>query len=211
MILTDLFWLTIAFLMGSVPTAYLAGKYARSIDIRQHGSGNMGATNVFRVMGKGWGSAVLAIDIAKGWFATACLATISGAFPGLSQPLVQLFFGAAAIAGHTWTPWLGFKGGKGMAASAGALLGIFPHATLAAIAVWGFCFFTTGYVSLSSIIAALAYPVLLAAFYRHTESFTAIFISSVILVALLVYNHRSNIGRLRRGEEHRVRFGRKKE
>jgi len=203
------FWLAVAFLIGSVPTAYLAAKAARGIDIRRHGSGNVGAANIFRVMGKGWGTAVLIIDILKGCVATAILANLSGAPEGLSQPLSQLFFGAAAVSGHTWTPWLGLKGGKGIATSAGALLGIFPLATGLALLIWCALFLLTGYVSLASMIAAAAYPLLLLLGYRKTESFASIFITSLILVTLLIYNHRANLARLRRGEEPRVQFKRK--
>ncbi len=203
------FWLVLAFLAGSIPTGYLVAKKARGLDIREHGSGNVGATNVFRVAGKGWGSFVLAADFLKGLIATALLAPLSHAFPELSRPLVQIFFGAAAIMGHTWTPWLGFKGGKGIATSAGALLGIFPLATVLALSVWTVCFLSSGYVSLSSIIAALSFPVLLLLFYRDIEGFGAIFAVSVVLVGLLVFNHRSNLSRIRSGTESRVHFGKK--
>lgn len=205
------FWLALAFLAGSIPTGYLVVKKVRGLDIREHGSGNVGATNVFRVAGRGWGSAVLAIDMFKGWLASFVLAPASHAFPELSPSLVQIFFGAAAIAGHTWTPWLGFKGGKGIATSAGTLLGIFPLATVLALSIWTVCFLSSGYVSLSSIIAALGFPVLLLLFYRNIEGFGAILVTSIVLVGLLVFNHRSNLSRILSGTESRVRFGKKKD
>lgn len=203
----NIIWILIAYLIGSIPTAYLVAKRVRRIDIREHGSGNVGATNVFRVVGKGWGSAVLAIDVFKGWFVTAMLASAARAFPDLSPELRQFLFGAAATIGHTWTPWLRLKGGKGIATSAGALLGIFPFATLVALVIWSACFLIGRYVSLASIIAAGSFPILLLIFYSHMESFATIFLIALLLVGLLIYNHRANMSRLRRGEEPRVNLG----
>ena len=208
--LPNLVWLVIAYLIGSIPTGYLVAKQVRGIDIREHGSGNVGATNVFRVIGKKWGALVLAIDILKGWIVTTLVARTTGVFPELSISLKQLLFGAAAISGHTWTPWLGLKGGKGVAASLGALLGIFPAATVLVLGIWAICFIIWRYVSLASMIAALCYPVLLLLFYREIQSFPLIFLISLLLVALLIYNHRSNISRLKRGEELRFNFGKDK-
>ncbi len=202
----NIIWIIVAYLIGSIPTGYLVAEHVKGIDIREHGSGNVGATNVFRIMGKKWGSFVLIIDILKGLIATALLAPTSDAFPEISIPLKQFLFGAAAIAGHTWTPWLGLKGGKGIATSAGALIGIFPFATVLAILIWGSCFLIWGYVSLASIVAAATFPILLIIFHRHMVSFPEIFLITLALVALLIYNHRANIGRLRRGEEPRVNF-----
>src|SRR3989338_4811263 len=99
---SNLLWILVAYLIGSIPTGYLVAQRVRGIDIRKHGSGNVGATNVFRVAGKGWGTAVLAFDILKGWVVTAMLAPTSGVFIQLSPALKQFLFGAAAIAGHTW-------------------------------------------------------------------------------------------------------------
>lgn len=203
----NIVWIVVAYLIGSIPTAYLVAKRVRGIDIREYGSGNVGATNVFRTAGKGWGSLVLVIDILKGWTATALLAPTSNAFPEISIPLKQFLFGAAAIAGHTWTPWLGLKGGKGIATSAGALVGIFPFATVFTILIWASCFLIWRYVSLASIVAAVTFPLLLFIFHRHMESFPEIFLISLALVLLLIYNHRANIERLKQGTEHRVHFG----
>ena len=208
--LISVVWIVIAYLIGSLPTAYLITKRVRGIDIRQHGSGNVGATNVFRVVGKGWGSTVLVLDILKGWVVTAVLAPTSGAFMELSPVLRQFIFGAAAIAGHTWTPWLKLRGGKGIATAAGALLGTFPLATWITLLIWGICFLIWRYVSLASIIASAIFPLLVIIFYREVESFPAILTIAVLLAALLIYNHRTNISRLRRGEEPRVNlFGAK--
>jgi glycerol-3-phosphate acyltransferase PlsY len=206
-IAADLLWLLIAYLIGSIPTAYLIGKQIRGIDIREHGSGNVGATNAFRVLGKGWGTLVLVIDILKGWAVTAILAPTSGTFPELSFSLRQIFFAAAAILGHTWSPWLKLKGGKGIAVSAGALLGIFPLATVIGTLVWAVTFAVWRYVSLASIVAAACYPFLLLLFHRQLESFAPIFVISSVLAGLLIYNHRANIERIKRGDEPRVPLG----
>ncbi|MBI4372877.1 MAG: glycerol-3-phosphate 1-O-acyltransferase PlsY [Candidatus Omnitrophica bacterium] len=207
--LPNAIWLMIAYLVGSIPTGYLVAKQVRGIDIREHGSGNVGATNVFRIAGKTWGFAVLFMDILKGWVVTALLAPSSDAFGNLDLTLRQILFGAAAIAGHTWTPWLRLRGGKGVATSAGALIGIFPFATVIVLIVWAICFGVWRYVSLASMVAAAAFPVLLLIFYRDIPSFALIFLTSALLAAFLIYNHRSNLRRLRRGEEPRVNFNKK--
>lgn len=204
--LQNVIWLIVGYLIGSIPTGYLVARQVRGIDIRKHGSGNTGATNAFRVVGKAWGAAVLVIDILKGWTVTALLTPSSGAFADLNLPLRQFLFGAAAIAGHTWTPWLQLKGGKGVATSAGVLIGIFPFATVVALVIWAICFWIWRYVSLASIVAAGVFPILLLIFYRDIPSFPLIFLISVLLAALLIYNHRSNITRLKRREEPRVNF-----
>ena len=204
--LANIIWVVVAYLIGSIPTAYLVAKRVSGIDIREHGSGNIGATNVFRTMGKKWGALVLAADILKGWVVVAILAPTASAFPEVSSSLRQLLFGAAAIAGHTWTPWLKLKGGKGIAASAGVLIGIFPLASLVVIAIWAICFFIWRYVSLASIVAAASFPIMLLILHREIDSFGIIFLISILLSGLLIYNHRSNIERLKRGEELRVNF-----
>ena len=204
--LGNLIWIIVAYLIGSIPTAFLVAKRVRGIDIREHGSGNIGATNVFRTMGKKWGVLVLAADILKGWAVVFILAPTAGAFPEISPAFRQLLFGAAAIAGHTWTPWLKLKGGKGIATAAGVLIGIFPLASLFVLLTWLICFLIWRYVSLASMVASASFPILLFIFYRDMNSFGVIFLTSTLLSALLIYNHRTNIERLRRGEELRVNF-----
>lgn len=200
----NVFWILTAYLIGSIPTGYLIAKRLRGIDIREHGSGNVGATNVFRVVGKKWGIIVLAIDMLKGWFVTAIVAATCPSFPELSLVIKQFLFGAAVIAGHTWTPWLKLVGGKGVATSCGALLGIFPFATLIALLIWTAIFSIWRFVSLASIIAAASFPILILIFYRGIASFGLAFVISLALSALLIWNHRANIGRLRRGEELKI-------
>lgn len=206
----NVFWILIAYLIGSVPTGYLVAKQVSKIDIREHGSKNVGATNVFRVVGKGWGVAVLIADILKGWLVTAIVVPSSGGFLELSLAIKQFLLGAAAIAGHTWSPWLKLKGGKGVATSCGALLGIFPFATVLTLLIWTAVFMIWRYVSLASMIAAALFPILLLIFYRDISSFGTVFLISLVLSGLLIFNHRSNIERLRRGQELRVTFGKNK-
>ena len=122
-----IFSLLAGYLIGSVPTAYLVGKLVKGIDIRQHGSGNVGATNVFRVVGKKWGISVLLFDMFKGFTTAFWVWHLTGSVSN-SAFIASLLAGAAAIAGHTWTPWLGFRGGKGVATSLGVLIAITPEA-----------------------------------------------------------------------------------
>ncbi len=206
----NVFWILIAYLIGSIPTGYIIAKRVRGLDIREHGSGNVGATNVFRVVGKTWGIVVLAIDMIKGWLVTAILAPTPNAYPELDLSIKQFLFGAAAITGHTWTPWLKLKGGKGVATACGALLGIFPFATFLALLIWTTVLIIWRYVSLASIVAASSFPFLLLLFYRELNSFGIVFLISLALASLLVYNHKPNIERLRRGQELRIQFGKDK-
>jgi glycerol-3-phosphate acyltransferase PlsY len=156
----------LAYLLGAIPFAYIAGRALRGLDIRQHGSGNVGATNVFRVLGKGPGIAVLAADIAKGWVAVYVLPRVGAAsgpvawmsLAPLSQAWWPCLLGLAAVLGHSYTCFLGFKGGKGVASSAGVLLGLAPYGSLGAVAVFALLFGATRMVSVGSLGAALALP-----------------------------------------------------
>jgi glycerol-3-phosphate acyltransferase PlsY len=191
------------FLCGSIPFGYWAGKI-KGIDIRQHGSGNIGATNVIRVCGKGIGIPVFILDLLKGWlptwYAGSHLATGSSSVTTLS-----VLAGFAAILGHTYTPWLGFKGGKGVATATGVLLGIAPIAMLAGLLVWLIVFFTTHYVSLASMLAAVAVPVTMAVIMSRAGRWDTVLLGFGLLVAaLVVLRHRANIGRLLAGTESKM-------
>lgn len=188
----------LAFLLGSVPTGYLVAR-ARGVDIRRHGSGNIGATNVFRTLGKPLGVLVFFLDALKG-FAAVWLAL---RFGGMS-PWPAIFAAVAAIAGHNYTPWLGFKGGKGIATSAGVLVALMPWAVLAIAAVWFAVFFATRYVSLASICAAAALPVAVGGLWVGGCGGNAPLLGfSALIAALAIWRHRSNIERLMAGTEHR--------
>ena len=186
-----------AFLLGSIPTGYLVAR-SRGVDIRQHGSGNIGATNVFRTLGKPLGILVFVIDALKG-FAAVWLALhfVAGDWSGIVAAV-------ADIAGHNYTPWLGFKGGKGIATSAGVLLALMPLAVLCIAIVWFAVFCATRYVSLASIGASAALPLSVAALWWTGLGGNAPLLGfTIVISALAIWRHRSNIQRLRNGTESR--------
>jgi glycerol-3-phosphate acyltransferase PlsY len=194
--------IAIAYLLGSIPAAYIAGKLTRGIDLRQHGSGNLGATNAYRVLGAKVASVVMAFDAAKG----AVPVLLFPRWLETSQPdLWAIAYGLAAIVGHVRPIFLLWKGGgKGVATASGVFLGLAWLPTLLAFAVWLLVIFTSGYVSLASLSAAIVLPLALA----FTEGVRSPHFIVAAGVGLFVFwSHRANIGRLRRGEEHR--FGAK--
>ena len=193
-----------AFLLGSIPTGYHVAR-AKGVDIRQHGSGNIGATNVFRTLGKPLGIFVFVTDALKG-FAAVWLA---GRFGGASD-WAGIIAAVAVIAGHNYTPWLGFKGGKGIATSAGVLLALMPWAVLCIAIVWFVVFKVSRYVSLASISAAAALPVAVAALWSAGCGGNGPLLGFAVLIsALAIWRHRTNIQRLRAGTESRFE-GKKK-
>ena len=196
-----------AYLIGSIPTAYIFGRVFKGIDIREHGSGNTGATNVFRVIGKTPGIVVLIIDIIKGF---VCATYLASGFmylaPVVRPEMYRILIGLCAIAGHNWTIFLKFKGGKGVAASAGVVMGLIPKIFWLGFMVWLITFFITGFVSLSSIIAIVSVPIFTLAFGEPTE----IVVFMCLLCLIIVYKHKANIRRLARGEEKRISFFKKK-
>jgi glycerol-3-phosphate acyltransferase PlsY len=192
----------LAYLIGSIPVAYIFGRVLKRIDIRKHGSGNMGATNAFRVLGKGPGILVLILDILKGVIPVTVLAN---AF-GLGDPLSLVIISLAAVAGHNWTVFLGFKGGKGMATSLGVLIGLgvqLPGLRIVlffATLVWAVLFLATGYVSLASIAAAVSLPIVMII----CEAPFSMKMMAIVLCVFIVLRHSSNIKRLVKGQESRV-------
>jgi glycerol-3-phosphate acyltransferase PlsY len=192
--------LLLSYLLGSTPTSYLIGKYFHGMDLREHGSGNLGATNAFRVLGPKSALPVMLVDIAKGFVPTWLFPRLVGA--GLGWTVA---FGSAAILGHMFSVWVGFKGGKGMATSAGAFVALAPWAVLAGLALWCLLTFGTGYVSVGSIVTALALPALVA--LTPHEGGAGVIWFSAVLAAVVLWAHRGNIGRLLRGEENRFRRG----
>lgn len=190
-------WLVAAYLVGATPTSYVAGRVAKGIDLREQGSRNLGATNVYRVLGWRWAIPVGLIDIAKGAVPVALFGSWAHGAAGF-----PVFLGLAAVLGHMFSPYVGFKGGKGVATAAGMFLALAPSAVLIALPVWGLCLWATGYVSLSSILVAIVFP-LLVRFTPH-QGRPAV-VASVALAALIVYSHRANIRRLLAGTENRFR------
>jgi len=197
-----------AYLLGSIPSAVWAGRLFHGIDVREHGSGNAGATNVIRVLGWKTGIPVLLFDMAKGFLA-AMLPRLFNLAPPDSAMLVnlQIFTGLMAITGHIFPVFAGFRGGKGVAAMFGILLAIHPPVTLLCLGVFLVFFLSTGIVSIGSMAAGIAFPIFLLTFFKTPSVFFRIF-SVVVAVALLV-THRKNIQRLLKGEEKRL-FGKKK-
>ncbi len=192
-----LFAVLAGYLLGSIPFGLLVAR-SRGVDIRQHGSGNIGATNVLRVLGKKWGIPVFLLDAAKGVAAVWVAQRFFSAGQGVA--LAGIVGAMACIVGHNFPVWLGFKGGKGIATSAGVLIGLMPWAALVAAVVWGAVFFTTRYVSVASMVAAVAIPVSVWLLGGRGD---ALFWFSVVVAALAIWRHRSNIQRLLAGTENR--------
>ncbi len=201
-ILTGVF----AYLLGSVPFGLIVAR-ARGIDIRAVGSRNIGATNVFRCVGKPWGILTFALDFLKGLAGASlipCLASRLTAAEGVPDPTLALVGGAAAVVGHTWPLFAGFKGGKGVATGAGMLVAIVPAAVGLAFAAWLIVMAVSRYVSLSSVTAAmvLAALVWVPRFCGHLPSSIVI----TAIAAVVIIRHRTNIARLANGTESRFAF-----
>jgi len=192
-----------AYLVGSVSTAVWVGKIFHNIDVRQHGSGNAGATNVIRVLGWKTGIPVLLIDIVKGW-----VAAMLPLFLGLAQqgsPMLtnlQILTGLTAIIGHIFPIFTGFRGGKGVATIFGVLLALHPLLTLSCIGVFLTVFLFSGYVSLSSMSAGVAFPALLFLIFDTPSVLFKIF--AIFVAIALIITHRKNISRLIKGEESKL-------
>ncbi|HEY1171833.1 MAG TPA: glycerol-3-phosphate 1-O-acyltransferase PlsY [Verrucomicrobiae bacterium] len=196
----------VAYFLGSIPTGYLVAK-AKGIDIRSVGSGNIGATNVFRILGKGPGIFVLSVDALKGFLAVGLVANLVWQFLGDQaaggndiRHHLKIVAGICAVLGHNYTCWLKFKGGKGIATSAGVLIGLVPYAFLVALATWLIVFFASKYVSLASILAAVVLP--FATWQLHGR--TSLIVITTVMSVLAIYKHRANIQRLRAGTENRI-------
>lgn len=194
----------VSYLLGAIPFGLLIGK-ARGVDVRTVGSRNIGATNVLRTVGKPWGILTFILDAIKGFVPAFVFPTLGNHFGLDFQPLEisALIGGIAAILGHNFPIYLRFRGGKGVATSAGALLGIAPLAAAVGLALWALIFFTTRYVSLASILAAISVPVVGWLYYAKTGR--AIPVALTVLAALIVLRHRANIGRLLKGTESRFK------
>lgn len=188
----------IAYFLGATPTSYIVARAGYGLDLREHGSGNLGATNVFRVLG--WKAAVPVglVDVAKGWFPT----TFFPLWDASETPEWVLAYGAAAIVGHVFSIYVRFRGGKGVATSAGVFLALAPWAVLVGLVVWLAVVSVTHIVSLGSLMAAITLP---AAVYLTGEPPTVVGLA-IGLALFVLYAHRANIVRLFRGEENR--FGR---
>jgi acyl phosphate:glycerol-3-phosphate acyltransferase len=200
--MSPLLGVLIAYLAGSIPSAYIAGKLS-GVDLRQHGSGNLGATNVVRVLGAKIGGVVFLADLLKGFLPVYFLPAYTET---LRPELWALVYGAAAILGHVKPIFLlGKGGGKGVATASGVFLALAFVPMLIAEVAWIAVFYFTRYVSLASLVGAAILPIAILLLYRQPQS--PIFIASVIIALFVYWTHRANIGRLRRGEE--LRFVKK--
>jgi acyl phosphate:glycerol-3-phosphate acyltransferase len=196
-------WLLLgaSYIIGAFPTSYVVSRLARGIDLREHGSGNLGATNAYRVLGWKAATPIFIVDIAKGWLPAFWFPLLDG------RPWIwALAYGSAAIVGHIFSVFVGFRGGKGVATGAGVFLALAPLAVLAGLVVWIGLVALTGYVSLASIAAAALLPpaVLL------TRGADPVFWLAVGIGSFVIFAHRANIRRLIRGEEHSFRSARRK-
>ncbi len=193
-------WLLASYLLGAIPTSYLLSRFFAGIDLRQHGSGNLGATNLYRVLGWKYAIPAALVDIAKGFIPVLVFA------PRVSDSqLFALACGAAAIVGHVFSVFVGFKGGKGVATAAGVMLGLAPVALAVSAVVWAVLVWLTGYVSLGSIVAAAVLP--LAVYTLEDSGTPALFWIAAAIAAAVIILHRRNIQRLLKGTENR--FGRR--
>ena len=198
-----------SYLLGSIPFGYLAGKIA-GIDIRKVGSGNIGATNVVRALGKRYGYTVFALDFLKGFGAvTISMSLVTDTRPEwISAEIIGIFAAVASVIGHSFPLWLKFRGGKGVATSVGALFGLVPLAAVIAVIIWISIFWFTRYVSVASVVTAIALPFVILIMTRVNEiRGSALFYFSVGMAAVVIWRHHSNISRLMHGSE--PRFTRK--
>lgn len=197
--------LLLAYLIGSVPTSVWIGKSFYGIDVREHGSKNAGATNTMRIFGWKAGITVLLIDILKGWLAVNLIHVTNYYIPETGDFVeFQLLLGIAAILGHIFPIYVGFRGGKGVATLFGLVLAINPEPTLMCIGIFIITLIITKYVSLSSMIAGFAFPAVVIFVFKTTTPSLVIF--SMIIAVLLLFTHQKNIERLLRKEEKKVLF-----
>ena len=198
--------LVASYITGSFPTSIVVTRVIKNIDIREHGSGNAGATNVFRILGWKYAIFVLVFDIFKGWLATAVYATIIfQKLPIPDQGLVQILCGFTAVFGHTFPVFAKFKGGKGVGPLIGILLALFPIALPICLLVGIMVILTTGYVSLGSISAAVVLPIVILILPRIglINPSLSLIVFSLLVPWFIIYTHRNNISRIRNGTENR--------
>ena len=189
-----------SYLLGSVPTSYFVGRWIAGKDLRQHGSKNLGATNVYRVLGLKYAIPVAIVDVAKGVVPVAVIAPQVG-----REPWIAVILGAAAVLGHVFSVFLKFRGGKGVATASGVVLALAPTALAVSVVVWVVTVTLTGYVSAASVLGALVFPVAVW-FALPEDSYTLG--ASLVLAAFIVFTHRTNIRRLALGVENRFGEGR---
>ncbi|MEJ7912907.1 MAG: glycerol-3-phosphate 1-O-acyltransferase PlsY [Chitinophagaceae bacterium] len=201
--MNELLLIILAYLIGSIPTAVYVSKHFFDFDIRDYGSGNAGATNVYRILGVRWGTLVMAIDMIKAIVAVKLVFLLPFAFESeLYLVNMQIGLGLAAVLGHIFPLWANFRGGKGVASIFGMVLGIQPNVALCCVGIFILVLFLTRWVSLSSILAGIAFPVFILLIFNEPEHLYRIFAVTVALLVLLT--HQKNIGRIFRGCESKM-------
>lgn len=212
----------LSYLIGSIPTSIIVGKLVKGIDIRNYGSGNAGGTNVYRVLGWKYGILVILLDALKGALAVVLVARLHyGDFPFENATpfddftLVQIIAGVAAVIGHIWTIFAGFRGGKGIATALGMLMTIITVDMLFAIGVFIVVVVVSKYISLGSILGAISVPLILFIreniFHADIQGYNVVLPFSIGICILIIYTHRTNLGRIFSGKENRISlFSRKK-
>tara|TARA_B100000795_G_C22785066_1_gene434207 strand:- start:174 stop:797 length:624 start_codon:yes stop_codon:yes gene_type:complete len=196
-------FLVLAYLIGALPSSVWIGMKFYDTDVREHGSGNAGATNTFRVLGKRAGIIVLILDVLKAWIAVSLLSVLAG-----NESIeFQLTIGLVAVLGHIFPIYIGFRGGKGIASLLGVIISIHPMAALISIGVFLLTLLISRFISLSSMFAACAFPVLIV--YYFDESNNSLIIFSVMVAVLVIFTHKKNIERLFKNEESKVSILRK--
>lgn len=201
----ELILLIVAYLIGSIPSAVWISKHFFKIDIRNYGSGNAGATNTFRVLGKKWGCIVMIMDVLKGFIATSLyvfLAKYTASNAGIIRINFMLGLGLAAVVGHIFPIWANFKGGKGVATLLGMIIAIQPLVALCCVGVFLFVLYLTRFVSLSSILAGIAFAVFILFIFNEQAASYRIF--SIVVALMVVLTHQKNINRLLQGTENKV-------
>ena len=200
----ELILIILAYCLGSIPTSVWISKRFFNIDIRDYGSGNAGATNTFRILGKKWGTIVMVIDLLKGVIATSFWVLLPGHYgeEGIARTNFMIGLGLASVVGHIFPLWAEFKGGKGVATLLGMALAMQPAVALKCIGVFLLVLYFTRFVSLSSIFAGLAFMILILFIYNEQELWYRIF--AVLVAAMIVFTHQKNITRLLSGTENKV-------
>lgn len=198
--MNELFFIVIAYLLGSIPTALWVSKTFFKIDIRDYGSGNSGATNTYRVLGAQWGTFVMIVDMLKAIVAVKLVFFLPFAFESdLYLVNMQLGLGLSAVIGHIFPIWANFRGGKGVASLFGMVLGIQPNVALCCVGVFILVLFITRWVSLSSILASVAFPVFILVIFNEPEHLYRVFAITVAMLVLLT--HQKNLTRILKGSE----------
>ena len=202
-----LLWVVVSYLWGAIPASYVAGRLARGIDLRRHGSGNLGATNTFRVLGAKVAAPVMVFDVLKGFLPVILFSALGAGWDGTGDWRWGLAYGAAAIVGHVFSIYMAFKGGKGVATSAGVFLALAPMAVGIGLLTWLIVLRTTRMVSAGSVAAALVVMAMLLMPFSHVPAEVTILGCAICL--FVVFAHRSNIQRILNGTESRFGSGKK--